>query len=150
LISLVGRSASTSPRRCKVLRTSGSAGSIMRITNEADENGMEQCLSRWTGRVCSLRRAAIAAAGTRTARSAGVRTNLRVGTGVPVRRGGLVDERCLRFRQGDDARWTSAMVFSPAWINLPISKVGEPAPLQTIDRCHLFMAEAALLQEPYL
>ena len=34
----------------------------MRITNEADENGVEQCLSRWTGRVCSLRHAAIAAA----------------------------------------------------------------------------------------
>jgi hypothetical protein len=30
------------------------AGSIMRITNEADENGVEQCLSRGTGRVCSL------------------------------------------------------------------------------------------------
>ena len=34
----------------------------MRITNEADENGVEQCLSRWTGRVCSLRPVAITAA----------------------------------------------------------------------------------------
>ena len=34
----------------------------MRITNEADENGVEQCLSRSTGRVCSRRHAAIAAA----------------------------------------------------------------------------------------
>jgi hypothetical protein len=32
----------------------------MRITNGADENGAEQCLSPWTGRVCSLRHVAIA------------------------------------------------------------------------------------------
>ena len=40
-----------------------SGGSIMRITNEADEKtGVEQCLSLWTGRVCSLRPVAITAA----------------------------------------------------------------------------------------